>query len=46
MASKPRALLDVAEGDALAIFEASYEKYFTIKYHFETSGRYALRFIQ
>ena len=28
MASKPRALLVVAEGDALAIFEASYEKYF------------------
>ena len=27
-ASKPRAFLVVVEGDALAIFEASYEKYF------------------
>lgn len=41
-----------AEGDALAISKASYEKYFgkknwkKNKYHFETSGKQVLRFTQ
>ena len=41
-----------AEGDALAISKALYEKYFVKKdrkknkYHFETSGKQVLRFPQ